>query len=86
MAPSFAAGWIFIVMSAIRELSSSILLYSPGGEVLGPLIWDMWDTGLATELSAAGVVMMVLLGILALFAKLVADYFGVKESKDNHVG
>ena len=76
--PGFIAGWIFIVMSAIRELSSSILLYAPETRVLGVVIWDLWETGLVTELAAAGVVMMFLLALVALLAKLLGDRFGVQ--------
>src|SRR5262249_35073179 len=37
--PGLMAGWIYIVIVSIRELSSSILLYSPGTEVVSVVIW-----------------------------------------------
>ena len=36
--PGFVAGWIYIVIVSIRELSASILLYSSGSEVVSVVI------------------------------------------------
>jgi len=41
---------------SIRELSSSILLYSPGTEVLSITIWELWENGQYVELSRWGAV------------------------------
>src|SRR5205814_10605696 len=41
--PGLMAGWIYIMIVSIRELSSSILLYSPGTEVLSIVIWELWE-------------------------------------------
>src|SRR4029078_13165875 len=41
--PGLRAGWIYIVIVSIRELSSSVLLYSPGSEVLSVVLWEMWQ-------------------------------------------
>src|SRR5205809_6481670 len=40
--PGLVAGWIYVMIVSIRELSSSILLYSPGTEVLSITIWELW--------------------------------------------
>ena len=50
------AGWVYVMIVSIRELSSSILLYSPGTEVLSIVIWELWENGENVELSALGVV------------------------------
>jgi iron(III) transport system permease protein len=34
LVPGFVAGWIYIFVVSFRELGSSVLLYSPGKEVL----------------------------------------------------
>ena len=60
--PGLMAGWIYVVIVSIRELSSSILLYSPGTEVVSIMIWELWQNGQYVELSALGVML-----ILALF-------------------
>lgn len=62
--PGFIAGWIFIALWSMSELASSLLLYSPGSEVLSILIWDMWEAGAYEEVAALGMVMMSALCIL----------------------
>src|SRR5688572_5303517 len=77
--PGLIAGWIYIVIVSIRELSSSILLYSPGTEVISILIWELWENGQYVELSALGVMFILGLFVLVLVAQLVGRRFGIKE-------
>ena len=78
--PGLVAGWIYIVIVSIRELSSSILLYSPGTEVISILIWELWENGQYVELSALGVMFILGLFVLVLVAQLVGKRFGIKEA------
>jgi iron(III) transport system permease protein len=73
------AGWIYIVIVSIRELSSSILLYSPGTEVVSVVIWEMWQNGQYVELSALGVMLIGALLAIVLLAQLAGRRFGVAE-------
>jgi iron(III) transport system permease protein len=77
--PGLLAGWIYIVLVSIRELSSSILLYSPDTEVVSVVIWELWQNGQYVELSALGVLMIVALFITVQLAQFVGGRFGVKE-------
>ena len=77
--PGLIAGWIYIVIVSIRELSSSILLYSPGTEVISILIWELWENGQYVELSALGVMFIICLFVLVLLAQLIGRRFGIKE-------
>jgi iron(III) transport system permease protein len=77
--PGLVAGWIYIMIVSIRELSSSILLYSPGNEVLSILIWELWENGQYVELSALGVMFIIALFILVMAAQWVGSKFGIKE-------
>src|SRR5439155_861815 len=43
--PGFVAGWIYVSTVSLRELSTSILLYSPDSIVLAILAFDMWEGG-----------------------------------------
>jgi iron(III) transport system permease protein len=52
--PGLVAGFIYVMIVSIRELSSSILLYSPGTEVVSIVIWELWENGQYVELSALG--------------------------------
>src|SRR5919205_505378 len=58
LVPGFVAGWIYIFVVSVRELGSSILLYSPGREVLSIAIWQQWNDGLLPQLSALGIMMV----------------------------
>jgi iron(III) transport system permease protein len=78
--PGLLAGWIYIMIVSIRELSSSILLYSPGTEVLSILIWELWENGQYVELSALGVMFIIALFVLVMLAQWVGGKFGIKET------
>ncbi len=71
--PGLLAGFIYVMIVSIRELSSSILLYSPGTEVVSIMIWEMWQNGQYVELSALGVMLIV-----ALFCSWSSAAFGRK--------
>src|SRR5712692_8544279 len=77
--PGLVAGWIYIMIVSIRELSSSILLYSPGTEVLSIVIWELWENGQYVELSALGVMFILGLFVLVLVAQWVGRRFGIRE-------
>ncbi len=78
--PGLVAGWIYIVIVSVRELSSSILLYSPGTEVVSIVIWELWQNGQYVELSALGVMFIVALFVLVMLAQLAGRRFGISEA------
>src|SRR5665811_1644392 len=80
LTPGLLGGWIYIMVVSFRELSSSILLYSPGNEVLSILIWEQFENGQFTELAALGVVMVLALVILVAVAQRLGAKVGVQES------
>src|SRR5581483_5037758 len=43
--PGFIAGWIILATIFLREFSTSIFLYSPGSEPLGPLLYHFYVDG-----------------------------------------
>jgi iron(III) transport system permease protein len=75
--PGLIAGWIYVVIVSVRELSSSILLYSPGSEVISIMIWEYWQNGQYVELSALGVMLIASLLCLVLLERFVSRRFGV---------
>ncbi|HET7200128.1 MAG TPA: iron ABC transporter permease [Burkholderiales bacterium] len=77
--PGLVAGWIYVMIVSIRELSSSILLYSPDTEVLSITIWELWENGQYVELSALGVLFILALFVLVMIAQWLGRKFGVKE-------
>lgn len=79
--PGLVAGFIYIVVVSVRELSSSILLYSPGNEVISIMIWEFWQNGQYVELSAFGVMMIVTLFCFLMIVQGLAKRFGIKETQ-----
>jgi len=77
--PGMLAGWIYVLIVCVRELSSSILLYSPGKEVISIVIWELWENGQYVELSALSVLFILMLLVLVVIAQAIGKRFGVKE-------
>jgi iron(III) transport system permease protein len=71
LSPGILAGFVYILVVSFRELSSSILLYSPGNEVLSILIWEQFENGSFNVLAAIGVLMVLaLVGMVTVAYKL----------------
>ena len=77
--PGLLAGWIYVMIVSIRELSTSILLYSPDTQVMSIVIWELWENGQYVELSALGVLFIIALFTLVLVAQWLGKKYGVKE-------
>ncbi|MBL8836344.1 MAG: ABC transporter permease subunit, partial [Alphaproteobacteria bacterium] len=67
--PGLLAGWLYVAIVALRELSSSIVLYSPGTEVVAVVVWDFWQNGQMAETAACGVMLMAALAGLLVAAR-----------------
>ncbi|WP_234010685.1 ABC transporter permease [Streptomyces sp. SPB074] len=78
MSNGATAGWIYILVVSFRELSSTILLYSPGKEVLAVLIWEQFGNGQFTTLAALGVCMILILVVLVTAAYRFGARFGLQ--------
>lgn len=78
--PGLVAGWIYIVIVSVRELSSTIILYSPGKEVLSILIWEMNQNGEFPQLAALGTMMIGALVVLVTVAYKLGAKIGVRET------
>ena len=80
VAPCWKIFCLSVLIVSIRELSSSILLYSPGTEVVSVMIWELWQNGQYVELSALGVMLIITLFCLVMLAQLVGKRFGIAEA------
>lgn len=76
--PALLTGWIYVALISLRELGSSILLYSPGNEVLSIMIWDLWEGGETQALAALGVMMVLSLSVLVFFYQRLGGRAGVR--------
>jgi iron(III) transport system permease protein len=77
--PGFVAGWIYISIIALRELSTSILLYSYDSTVLSIMAFDLWEGGQYTYVCALGVLMVLLLVAMAFIARKLGARIGIAE-------
>jgi iron(III) transport system permease protein len=77
--PGFTAGWIYISIIALRELSTSILLYSYNSTVLSIMAFDLWEGGQYTYVCALGVLMVLLLVSMAAIARKLGAKVGIAE-------
>jgi iron(III) transport system permease protein len=77
--PGLAAGWIYVMIVSMRELSTSILLYSPDTRVISVVIWELWENGQYAQLSALGVLFIAGLFVLVLISQWVGRKYGVEE-------
>jgi len=70
--PLFKAGliaaWILLFMPSIRELSSSVLLWTTNTKVLSVVILDFYEEGQLAIASALGMVLIVITLIVVVFA------------------
>ena len=76
--PALLAGGVYIVIVSIRELGSSVLLWGPGAEVFSVILFDLWQTGLAQEVSALGVLLTAFLFVLATTFHWLSHRYGVR--------
>jgi iron(III) transport system permease protein len=77
--PGLLAGWLYIVIVSVRELSSSVLLYSPDSVVVSVVLWELWQNGQYVQLSALGVMLIAVLFVFVLVTQAFGRRFGVRE-------
>jgi len=75
--PGFFAGWIYIAIISLRELSASIFLVGQGTEVLSTVVFALWDAGNITAVAALGVLMTLMLVAAALVIQRWQRRFGI---------
>lgn len=63
--PAIVVGWITLVVIFFREISASILLFSPGNQVVSVALFTMWNEGLFVEAAALGLIQAtIVLGLI----------------------
>lgn len=78
MLPTLFAGWIYVFLITIRELSVALLLYSPGSQVISVTIWELWDNGRIGEVAAFSLVVTAGTVLLAVFFKRLAQQYSLQ--------
>jgi iron(III) transport system permease protein len=77
--PGLAAGWIYVMIVSVREFSASILLYTPRTEVLSVWIFEQYEAGRFTELSALAMLLIAGLTVGAALVFRLGGRFGAWE-------
>ena len=67
--PGIFAGWALLFVAFTRELSASVLLYSPRLEVLSVVIFDMYGEGSFRLLSALTMLQVMIALVVLVIAK-----------------
>jgi len=67
--PGFIAGWIILATIYLREFSTSIFLYSPGSEPVGPLLYHFYVDGNLGPMCSLGVIVSVICLMLIVIAR-----------------
>ena len=79
LAPGFVAGWIFVITHSFRELSTSVMLYRSGTEVISVVLFELWDAGQYPQLSALGMVLVAILLVISLLARKIGGRFSIQQ-------
>jgi len=75
------ATWCFIFIGVIRELSASIILFTPSTRVMSVVIFDLKEEGQYAAIAVLGLFMLVMTfaTVLLMQAVLGRDFMGTKE-------
>jgi iron(III) transport system permease protein len=70
MRGAFMSGWLLLFVAFFRELSSAILLYTPGNEVVSIVIWDLYQNGNFGLMAALAMITLVLIYVVFAIAQI----------------
>ena len=69
MRPGFIAGWIILATIYLREFSTSVFLYSPGAEPIGPLLYNFYTDGYFGPMCSLAILVSVISMVLIVVAR-----------------
>ena len=75
--PGLAAGWLYIVVVSMSELSSAVFLWSPPNWVLAVVMFDYWSNGDSGPVYALGSLLIVALVLLTVVYERINKKVGV---------
>jgi iron(III) transport system permease protein len=70
LAPAVAAGAILVMLLSVNEVTVSSLLYGPGAQTLGVLVFTLQESGQSPMAAAVSLVSLLLVGALMALATL----------------
>ena len=66
--PSLVAGFVYILITVFREVSTAIFLYSPNSQIVSIAVYTLWENGAFPMAAALGVLVVLL--VLVLFGTI----------------
>lgn len=78
IAPAIVTCWLFVFLVSVKIISLAILLVGPGSQVVAVTLFDLWDNGQVTELSAMGVSWAALMTVLSVAFYALARRYGLR--------
>jgi iron(III) transport system permease protein len=76
--PALFAGWVFVFLISVRELSVAALLYTPRSPVIATTMLDLWTNGSVNQVTALGTLVAVLSITFAIVTYRVSSRFGLQ--------
>ena len=77
--PALVAGWLYIFIVSVRELSASVLLVTSESTVLAVVIFDLFESGKSNAVAALSVMLIIALVLIVLIVQRITGRFGIKE-------
>ena len=68
--PGLLAGWVFLAISAMRDLAASVVVAGPGSRVVAVRIFEQYEGGEMPEMAALAVIELAVMAALAVAALL----------------
>jgi iron(III) transport system permease protein len=78
VAPAIVTCWLFVFLVSVKAVAMAILLVGPGSQVVAVTLFDLWDNGQVTELSAMGVSWTALMTTVSVAFYLIARRYGLQ--------
>ncbi len=76
--PALFAGWVFVFLISVRELSVAALLYTPRSPVIATTMLDLWRNGSVNQVTAFGTIVALISITFALITYRVSRRFGLQ--------
>jgi iron(III) transport system permease protein len=78
--PGLVAGWLYIFIVSVRELSASVLLVTSESTVLAVVIFDLFESGKSNAVAALSVMLIVTLVAIVTIVQRLTGRVGIREA------
>ncbi len=78
--PGLVAGWLYIFIVSVRELSASVLLVTSETTVLAVVIFDLFESGKSNAVAALSVLLIATLVVIVMVVQRITGRVGIREA------